>query len=36
MVPRRWNVSDDYRTVSKDLEKIVEAEKTLRLKIKAT
>ena len=30
------NLSDDYRTVLKDLKKIVEAEKTLGLKIKPT
>ena len=29
-------LSDDYRTVLKDLKKIVEAEKTLGLKIKPT
>ena len=30
------NLSDDYRTVLKDLTKIVEAERTLGLKIKPT
>ena len=30
------NLSDDYRTVLKDLKKIVEAEKKLGLKIKTT
>ena len=30
------NLSDDYRTVLKDLKKIVEAERTLGLKIKPT
>ena len=30
------NLGDDYRTVSKDLKKIVEAERTLGLKIKST
>ena len=30
------NLSDDYRTVLKDLKRIVEAEKTLGLKIKHT
>ena len=30
------NLSDDYRTVLKDLKKIVEAERTLELKIKPT
>ena len=30
------NLSDDYRTVLKDLKKIVEAEKTLGLEIKPT
>ena len=37
MVPRRWKFNrDDYRTVLKDLKKIVEAERTLGLKIKPT